>query len=111
MRPSKGRHVMDSIWRHAVRRFILNHMGRMTQEDVDAWMDEEFDLAPIMQEQLEPLSDYRDSILRELHQLSPPEVFDMYCREHPDVTFSDRTKALVRIGKELDSLKLFLMNL
>lgn len=102
---------MDAVWKHAVRRFILNHMGQMTQDDIDAWMNEEIELAPGMEEQLESLSQYRDSILRELHQLSPPEVFDMYCQEHPEIAFPDKQKALVRIGKELDELKLFLMNM
>ncbi|MEM0343225.1 MAG: hypothetical protein QXJ32_05005 [Thermoplasmata archaeon] len=102
---------MDAVWKHAVRRFILNHMGQMTQDDVDAWVNEEIELAPGMEEQLEALSQYRDFILRELHQLSPPEVFDMYCKEHPEIAFPDKHKALVRIGKELDELKLFLMNM
>lgn len=102
---------MDAVWKHAVRRFILNHMGQMTQDDVDAWINEEIELAPGMEEQLETLSRYRDFILRELHQLSPPEVFDMYCQEHPEIAFPDKQKALVRIGKELDELKQFLMNM
>lgn len=99
------------VWKFAVQRFILNHMGQMTQEDVDAWMAEEFDLAPSMEPQLKALAAHRDSVLRILHQLSPPEVFDMYCKEHPDIRFSDKGKALVRIGKELDALKLFVMGL
>ncbi len=103
--------MMDAVWKHAVRRFILNHMGQMTQDDVDAWLDEEIELAPLMEEQLRTLSAHRDSILRELYQLSPPEVFDLYCQEHPDISFVDKQKALVRIGKELDELKLFLMNM
>lgn len=102
---------MDVIWKRAVQRFILNHMGQLSQEDIDAWMDGKLDLAPAMEPQLKTISDYRDSILRELHQLSPPEVFDMFCQEHPDISFSDRNRAVVRIGKELDALKMFLMNL
>lgn len=102
---------MEVEWRRAVKRFIVSNLGQLDQEEIDAWLNEEVEVAPLLEPALKAISQHRDTVLREMHQISPPEIFDMLCREHPELVFPDKDKAIVRIGKELQSLKLFLMNL
>ena len=102
---------METQWRRAIQRFILNNLEQLDQEGIDSWLAGEIDIAPSMQEPLKAISQHRDMILREMHQMSPPEIFDRFVAERPEIVFSDKDKAIVRIGKELESLKLFLMNL
>jgi hypothetical protein len=77
----------------------------MDQEDVEVWLNDEFDLAPLLEPPMRAQAQYRDQIMRELHQISPAEVFDRFQKEHPELVFPDRDKAVVKIGKELESLK------
>jgi len=98
-------------WRRAIQRFILNNLEQLGQEDIDAWLAGEIEIAPMMEEPLKAISQHRDMILREMYQMSPPEIFDRFMEERPEIVFQDKTKAIVRIGKELETLKLFLMNL
>ena len=98
-------------WKRAIQRFILNNLEQLNQEDMDAWLAGEIEIAPSMEEPLKALSQHRDLILREMHQMSPAEIFDRLISERPELVFPDKDKAIVRIGKELESLKLFLMNL
>lgn len=102
---------MEVQWKRAIQRFILNNLEQLNQEDMDAWLAGEIEIAPSMEEPLKALSQHRDLILREMHQMSPAEIFDRLISERPELVFPDKDKAIVRIGKELESLKLFLMNL
>ncbi|HEX9907458.1 MAG TPA: hypothetical protein VGB78_03200 [Thermoplasmata archaeon] len=97
--------TMEAEWKKAVMHFIVTNLGQMDQEDVDAWLDGDLDLAPFLEPPLRTLSPYKGMVLRELHQISPPEVFDRWVREHPELSFPDKNKAIVRIGKELEQLK------
>lgn len=102
---------MEVQWKRAIQRFILNNLEQLKQEDIDAWLAGEIEIAPLMEEPLKAMSQHRDMILREMHQMSPPEIFDRFVSERPEIVFPDKDKAIVRIGKELEALKLFLMNL
>jgi len=96
---------MQMEWKKAITRFMLNNLGQMDQEDVEVWLNDEFDLAPLLEPPLRAQAQYRDQIMRELHQISPAEVFDRFHEEHPELVFQDRNKAIVKIGRELESLK------
>jgi hypothetical protein len=102
---------LELQWKRVVQRFILNNLEQLDQEDIDAWLAGEIDIASSMEEPLKAISQHRDMILREMHQISPSEIFDRFISERPEMVFPDKDKAIVRIGKELESLKLFLMNL
>lgn len=102
---------MEVQWRRVIQRFILNYLEQLDQEDIDAWLAGDIEIAPRMEEPLKAISQHRDMILREMHQISPPEIFDRFVEERPELVFPDNDKAIVRIGKELESLKLFLINL
>jgi predicted RNA-binding protein YlqC (UPF0109 family) len=54
------------------------------------------------------MAQHRDSVLRELHQISPAEVFDIYVTEHPEIKFEDQGRVIVRIGKEMEAMKTIL---
>ena len=96
---------MQMEWKKAITRFMLNNLGQMDQEDVEVWLNDEFDLAPLLEPPLRVQAQHRDQIMRELHQISPAEVFDRFQKEHPELVFPDRNKAVVKIGRELESLK------
>jgi len=81
----------------------------MEQEELDAWLDDELDIAPFLEPVLKSMMAHRDSIIRELHQISPPEIFDRFQAEHPELVFRDKDKAIVRIGKELESMKAIML--
>lgn len=102
---------MELEWKRAIQRFLLNNLGVLTQDDIEPWLNDEIAIAPSLEPPLKAFSTYRDMILRELHQISPAEIFDRFVEEHPELVFPDKDRAIVRIGKELESLKLFLMSL
>lgn len=102
---------MEVEWKRAIQSFIVNGLGDLSQEEIDAWLREEFSLAPILEEPLKALSQHRDNILRDMYQISPPEVLDRFLKEYPDVFFTDKDKAIVRIGNELEAIKTFLVSL
>ena len=89
--------------------FLLNNLGQMDQEDVEAWLDDELDIAPFLEDLLRAQAVHRDQILRELHQLSPSEIFDRLQKEHPELVFADKEKAIIKIGKEIQELKAILV--
>ena len=89
----------------------MNSLGDMSQDEIDAWLREEVSLAPMIEEPLKALSQHRDNILRDMYQMSPPEVFDRFVQDHPGIVFEDKVKAIVRIGRELESIKTFLVTL
>jgi len=96
---------MESQWKNAVKRFVLNNLGQFDQEDLDTWLEGEFDLTPLLEPFLRTMKDHRDVILAEMHQLSPSEILDRFVVEHPELSISDKQKALVRVGKELELMK------
>lgn len=100
---------MEAEWRKAVQRFLLNNLGQMDQELLEAWLNDELDIAPLLEAPLRGLSVHRDNILRELHQTSPQEIFDRLRQEHPELIFADKTKAIVKIGREIESMKAILV--
>lgn len=96
---------MKAEWNKAIQRFVLNNLGQMDQEVLDAWIDGELEIAPMLEPPLRAQSQFRDQILRELHQITAMEIFDRFQKEHPELVFKDKDKAIVRIGKELQALK------
>lgn len=102
---------LEVQWKRAIQWFIVNSLDDMTQEEIEAWLREEISLAPVIEEPLKALSQHRDDILRDLYQMSPPEVLDRFIEEHPQIVFSDKDRAIVRIGKELEAIKSFLVTL
>jgi hypothetical protein len=97
--------ILQAEWKKAIQRFILNNLGQMDQEDVEAWLNDELDIAPLLEDPLRAQAQHRDQVLRELHQISPSEIFDRFQKEHPELAFSDKNKAIVKIGKEIEGLK------
>ena len=102
---------MKAEWKKAVQRFILNNLGQMDQDDVDAWVEGELEIAPLLEPPLRALSQHRDQILRELYQVTATELFDRFQKEHPELVFKDKDKAILRIGKELEGLKAILASM
>ncbi len=102
---------MKAEWNKAIQRFILNNLGQMDQDDVDAWIDGELELAPMLEPPLRAQCQHRDQILRELHQITAMEIFDRFSKEHPNLVFRDKDEVIVRIGKELETLKAIVMSL
>jgi hypothetical protein len=102
---------LEVEWKRAIQSFIVNGLGDLSQEEIDAWLKEEFSLAPILEEPLKALSQHRDNILRDMYQISPPEVLDRFLRDYPDIVFTDKDRAILRIGGELESIKAFLVSL
>lgn len=105
------RHGMEAEMKKALRRFILNNLGQMGQEEIDAWLDEEFDLTPLLEPALRRFPSQRDLVLAEMHQMSPPEIFDRLRMEHPELVFKDKERVIVRIGAELEAMKAVLRSL
>jgi hypothetical protein len=102
---------MEAEWKKAIRRFLLNNLGQMEQTEVDAWLSDELDLAPLLEPPLKAMSPYRAQVLRELHQISPGEIFDAFRNEHPELVFQDKNKAILKIGKELEAMKAMLLTM
>lgn len=102
---------MEIEWKKAIQRFLLNNLGQMEQDEVDAWLNDELDIAPLLEPPLRVQAQYRDHILRELHQISPPEIFDRLQKEHPELVFRDKEKALGKIGQEIQMLKAIVVTL
>jgi len=101
---------MEAEWKKAIRRFLLNNLGQMEQEEVDAWLGGDLDIAPLLEPPLKAMSQYRAQVLRELHQISPGEIFDSLRDEHPELVFPDHDQAIVKIGKELETMKAMLLS-
>ena len=102
---------MEAEWKKAIRRFLLNNLGQMEQEDLESWLTGDLDLAPLLEPPLRVLHEHRDIILAEMHQISPAEIFDSLKAEHPELIFPDNQRAVVRVGKELEALKAFVATL
>lgn len=102
---------MKAEWKEAIQRFLLNNLGQMEQDDVDAWLQGDLELAPLLEPPLRALGEHKGRILAEMHQISPAEVFDRLQLEHPELSFPDRNDAVLRVGHELESLKAFICTL
>jgi len=102
---------MKSVWKGAVERFVLNHLEQMGDEELSEWLQGNVQIASNMESTLWSLRDHKETILRELNALSPAEVFDIYQKERPENRITDKNKAIVRIGNELQSMKAYLMSL
>jgi hypothetical protein len=96
---------LESQWKNAVKRFVLNNLGQFDQEDLDTWLEGERDLTPLLEPVLKTMGGHRDVILAEMHQLSPSEILDRFVVEHPELSIPDKQKALVRVGRELELMK------
>lgn len=103
--------IMEAEWKKAIQRFLLNNLGQMEQDEVDAWLEGEFELAPLLEPPLRALYEHKARMMAEMHQISPAEIFDRFQIEHPELLFSDRNKAVLRIGHELEALKAFISTL
>jgi hypothetical protein len=80
-------------------------MSQLDQEEFDAWLDGDFELAGYFTPVFESASKHRDAFIRELHQISPAEVFDRFLKGEHGLQVRDNTQAVVRIGKELQTMK------
>jgi len=107
IRPIIGAGTMEAEWNKAIQRFLLNNLGQMEQDEVDAWLAGDFDMAPLLEPPLRALYEHKGRILAEMHQISPAEIFDRFMKEHPELSFQDRNRAVLRIGHELETLKAF----
>jgi hypothetical protein len=103
--------ILKSAWKSAIMRFILDNLGRMGQDDVDAWLHDEIAFAELLEPALRNLTPYRDMVLRELYQISPSEIFDVWRLEHPEILFSDTDAAIVKIGQELLGIRSIVLSL
>jgi hypothetical protein len=92
-------------------RFLLDNLGRMDQDHVDAWLHDEIAFAELLEPAFRNLAPYRDMVLRELYQISPSEVFDVWRLEHPEILFTDPNVVIVKIGQELQGIRSFVMSL
>ena len=110
-RMPKGMDQMEAEWKKAIRRFLLNNLGQMEQEDLESWLTGDLDLAPLLEPPLRALCEHKNIILAEMHQISPAEIFDSLRAEHPELTFPDKQRAVVRVGHELEALKAFICTL
>ena len=102
---------MEAEWKKAIRRFLLNNLGQMEQDDVDAWLAGDLDFAPLLEPPLRALYQHKSIMLAEMHQISPAEIFDTLMAEHPELEFKDRNEAVIRVGQELAALKSFISTL
>ena len=102
---------MKSVWKGAVERFVLNHLEKMSHDELAQWLEGNADISKNMESTLFSLKEHKETILRELHALSPAEVWDMYQKERPENRVEDEMKAIVRIGEELQAMKSYLMSI
>jgi hypothetical protein len=102
---------MEAEWKKAIRRFLLNNLGQMEQDDVDAWLAGDLDFSTLLEPPLRALYQHKAVILAEMHQISPAEIYDRLKAEHPELDFKDRNNAVLRIGQELAAMKSFISTL
>jgi hypothetical protein len=92
-------------------RFVLDNLGRMDQDEVDAWLHDAVPFAQLLEPALQNLAPYRDMVLREIYQISPSEVFDTWRLEHPEILFPDNDVVIVKIGQELMGIRSIVLSL
>lgn len=103
--------ILKSAWRSAITRFVLDNLGRMDQDEVEAWLHDEIAFAQLLEPALRNLAPYKDMVLRELFQISPSEIFDVWRLEHPEILFPDTDVVIVKIGQELLTIRSIIMSL
>jgi len=103
--------ILKSVWKSAIMRFMLDNLGKLDQDEVDAWLRDEIAFAALLEPALRNLAPYRDTVLRELFQISPSEVFDAWQLEHPEILFLDTNVVIVKIGQELLGIRSIIMSL
>jgi hypothetical protein len=106
-----GVDAVEAEWKKAIRRFLVNNLGQMEQDDLDAWLSGDLDIAPLLEPPLRALYEHKAIILAEMHQISPAEIFDTLKAEHPELNFADKNQAILRVGQELAALKAFISTL
>lgn len=92
---------MKSAWKSALMKLITNSLGSLEQDEVDAWLQGQVDIAPLLEPPLRNVAAYRDTVLRELYQISPSEIIDVWRSEHPEILFPEGNVVIVRVGQEL----------
>ena len=102
---------LRSEWKVLLTRFLLNNLGKLTQDEVDMWLDDQLAITQLIEPALKKLAPHRDAVLRELYQISPSEMFDVWRIEHPELRFPDTDVVIVRIGKELASIRTIVQSL
>jgi len=103
--------ILKSVWKSAIMRFVLDNLGKMGQDEVDAWLHDEIAFAQFLEPALRNLTPYRDMVLRELYQISPSEIFDVWRLEHPEILFPDHDVVIVKIGQELLGIRSIVLSL
>lgn len=97
---------MESKAREALYHLVLSSMDQLLERgDLEAWLDEEIELAPLFRPLFESVARQRDAFIRELHQMFPAEVFDRFKARHPEMAMGDGTRVIVRIGREIEAMK------
>ena len=103
--------ILKSAWKSAIMRLLLDGLGRMGQDEVEAWLRDEIAFAQLLEPALRNLTPYRDMVLRELYQISPSEIFDVWRLEHPEILFPDPDVVIVKIGQELLEIRSIVLSL
>ncbi len=83
----------------------------MNQDEVDEWLDNEVAFAELLEPALRRFVPFRDTVLRELHQITPSEIFDVWRMERPELRFPDGDVVIVKLGKELLSMRSMVQSL
>jgi hypothetical protein len=103
---------MESKAREALYHLVLDSMDQLLERgDFDAWVDGEIELAPLFRPVFESVAHQRDTFVRELHQMFPAEVIDRFKASHPDVDIGDGTRLIVRVGREIETMKSIVQSL
>ncbi len=102
---------MKSAWRSAIIKLVLDSLGSLDQDEFDSWLHDDFALAPLLEPPLKNLTPYRDTVLRELYQISPSEIFDRWRTERPEILIPNQDVVIVRIGQELLGIRSIVLSL
>ncbi len=102
---------MKSAWKSALMKLITNSLGSLEQDEVDAWLRGDVAIAPLLEPPLRNIASHRDTVLRELYQISPSEVIDVWRSEHPEILFPEGNVVIVRVGQELLAMRNIMQSL
>ncbi|MEW5748612.1 MAG: hypothetical protein AB1793_07530 [Candidatus Thermoplasmatota archaeon] len=103
---------MESKAREALYHLVLSSMDQLIERgDFDAWLEGDIELAPLFRPVFESVARQRDTFIRELHQMFPAEVVDRLRARHPDLDMGDGTRAIVRVGREIEAMKAIVQSL
>jgi len=97
---------MESKAREALYHLMLGSMDQLLERgDFDAWVEGEIELAPFFRPVFESVAGQRSTFIRELHQIFPAEVLDRFMARHPGMELGDKTRTILRLGRELEGMK------